>query len=83
MIPIIVVVLSVSALLFAIRVVIGPTLADRVVGLNGMLLVGMALLAVQVSETKRGSFLSVLVLLAVTGFVGTAMIARFLQRRGR
>jgi multisubunit Na+/H+ antiporter MnhF subunit len=54
-----------------------------VVALNGMLIVGMVLLATQVMETGRDSFLSVLVLLAVVGFVGTAMIARFLEGRGR
>lgn len=83
MIPAVVAVLCVAALLFAVRLVLGPTLADRVVALNGMLIVGMVLLAVQAASTGRGSFLPVLVLLAVVGFVGTAMIARFLQGRGR
>jgi multisubunit Na+/H+ antiporter MnhF subunit len=79
----IVAVLCLAGLLFAVRLVRGPTLADRVVGMNGMLIVGMVLLATQAMETGRDSFLSVLVLLAVVGFVGTAMIARFLDGRGR
>lgn len=83
MIPAVVAVLCVAAVLFAVRLVLGPTLADRVVALNGLIIVGMVLLAVQAAETGRGSFLPVLVLLAVVGFVGTAMIARFLQGRGR
>jgi multisubunit Na+/H+ antiporter MnhF subunit len=82
-IPTVIAVLCVAAMLFAVRLVLGPTLADRVVALNGMIIVGMVLLAVQAAETGRGSFLPVLVLLAVVGFVGTAMIARFLQGRGR
>jgi multicomponent Na+:H+ antiporter subunit F len=77
------VVLGVAAALFAIRLVLGPTLADRVVALNGMLLVGMVLLAELAVETGRGSFLPVLVLLSVVGFLGTAMVARFLEGRGR
>jgi multisubunit Na+/H+ antiporter MnhF subunit len=76
-------VLCIAAVLFAARLVVGPTLADRVVALNGMLIVGMVLLAELAVETGRGSFLPVLVLLSVVGFLGTAMIARFLEGRGR
>jgi multicomponent Na+:H+ antiporter subunit F len=76
-------VLVLAAALFAIRLVVGPTLADRVVALNGMLIVGMVLLAELAVETGRGSFLPVLVLLSVVGFLGTAMVARFLEGRGR
>jgi multicomponent Na+:H+ antiporter subunit F len=77
------IVLGVAAALFSIRLVIGPTLPDRVVALNGMLIVGMVLLAELAVESGRGSFLPVLVLLSVVGFLGTAMIARFLEGRGR
>ena len=83
MITVTLVVLGVAGLLFATRLVIGPTLPDRVVALNGLLAVGMVLLAVQTMATGRGSYLPVLVLLAVVGFVGTAMIARFVEGRGR
>lgn len=74
-------VLVVAAALFAVRLVIGPTLADRVVALNGIVTVGIALLAVHAVNSDRNSYLSVLVVLAVVGFVGTAMIARFLRGR--
>ena len=83
MIVAVLVVLGVAAALFAVRLVVGPTLADRVVALNGMLIVGMVLLAELAVETGRGTFLPVLVLLSVVGFLGTAMIARFLEGRGR
>lgn len=76
-------VLGIAAALFAVRLVKGPTLADRVVALNGMLIVGMVLLAELAVETGRGTFLPVLVLLSVVGFLGTAMIARFLEGRGQ
>lgn len=76
-------VLSLAAVLFATRLVLGPTLADRVIALNGLIVVGMVLLAAKAMDTGRSSFLPVLVLLAVVGFIGTAMIARFLEGRGR
>lgn len=77
------VVLGVAAVLFAVRLVSGPTLADRVVALNGLIVVGMVLVAADTLESGRASFLPVLVLLAVVGFIGTAMIARFLEGRSR
>ena len=77
------VVLAVAATLFAVRLVLGPTLSDRVVALNGLIVVGMVLLAAKAMDSGRASFLPVLVLLAVVGFIGTAMIARFLEGRGR
>jgi multicomponent Na+:H+ antiporter subunit F len=83
MIVAVLVVLGIAAVLFAIRLVIGPSLPDRVVALNGLLIVGMVLLAELTVETGRGTYLPVLVLLAVVGFLGTAMIARFLEGRGR
>ena len=83
MIVAVLIVLGAAAVLFAVRLVVGPTLVDRVVALNGMLIVGMVLLAALAVETGRGTFLPVLVLLAVVGFLGTAMIARFLEGRGR
>ena len=83
MIVAVLIVLCVAAALFAVRLVVGPTLADRVVALNGLLIVGMVLLAVLAVDSGRGTFLPVLVLLAVVGFLGTAMIARFLEGRGQ
>lgn len=75
------VVLGVATALFGVRMAVGPTLADRVVALNGFIVVGMVLLAMDALVSNRGSFLPVLVVLAVVGFIGTAMIARFLDGR--
>ena len=75
--------LTIAIGLFCVRLVIGPTLADRVVALNGVIVAGMVLIAVDAIRVDRSAFLPVLVVLAVVGFVGTAMIARFLQGRGR
>jgi multicomponent Na+:H+ antiporter subunit F len=76
-------VLVAATALYAVRLALGPSLADRVLALNGMLLAGMVLLAHEAVRSGRGSFLAVIVVLALVGFVGTAMIARFVQGRGR
>lgn len=77
------VVLVLAAALFGFRLVGGPTLADRVVALNGMLIVGMVGITADAVRTDRGAYVPVLVVLALVGSVGTAMIARFLEGRGR
>lgn len=60
-----VIVLGLAVVLFGARLVIGPSLADRVVALNGIVIAGMVLIAVDAMVTERGSFLPVLVVLAV------------------
>jgi multisubunit Na+/H+ antiporter MnhF subunit len=77
------VVLMLAGGCFGYRLLQGPTLADRVVGLNGIVLVFMSAIAVQAVQTRRGSFLFVLVVLALVGFLGTAMVARYIESRGR
>ena len=77
------VVLVLAAGLFGFRLCIGPTLSDRVVAMNGLLIVGMVAIAAEAVRTERGAYIPVLVVVALVGFVGTAMIARFLEGRGR
>ena len=60
----------------------GPSLADRVVAINGLLLVGMGAIAARAVQTGVGAFLNVLVVVALVGFIGTAMVARFIEGRG-
>lgn len=83
MITVTFVVLLLAATAFGVRLVAGPTLADRVVALNGLLIVGMVALAADAVRTEDGAYIPVLVVLALVSFVGTAMIARFLEGRGR
>ncbi len=68
-----------AAALFAYRTVVGPTLADRMIGLNGLVVVGMGAIAVEALETGRGAFLPVLVVASLVSFVGTGMVARYLE----
>jgi multicomponent Na+:H+ antiporter subunit F len=65
--------------LFAYRTVVGPTLADRMIGLNGLVVAGMGGIAVEALETGRGAFLPVLVIASLVSFVGTGMVARYLE----
>ncbi|MGE3620084.1 MAG: monovalent cation/H+ antiporter complex subunit F [Acidimicrobiia bacterium] len=78
-----VVVLLAAAGTFAVRLYVGPSISDRVNALNGVIAVGMASIALHARVTGVGSFLPALVVLALVGFIGSAVIARYLEERAR
>lgn len=75
------VILTAAAVLFAYRLCVGPSLADRVVALNGLVLVGMGAIATQAAHAHVGSFIPTLVAISLVGPIGTGMIARFIEAR--
>ncbi len=74
------VVLVIALGLAFIRVVLGPSLPDRVVALDlvATLLVGM--IAVSAIETGEGTFLKVAMVVALFSFIGTIGFCWYLQR---
>ena len=76
------VVLSISALLCLVRLVKGPTVPDRIVALDALLYVVVSGIAVGAATVRDGSFLALLIAVALLGFVGTVTVARFVERRG-
>ena len=83
MITVSLIVLAAAGVLFAYRLFVGPTLADRASALSGSLVAGSAAIAAHAVDTGQGAFLPVLVVITLVGFVGTAMIARFIESRNR
>jgi multisubunit Na+/H+ antiporter MnhF subunit len=77
------VVLALAAALFTVRMWIGPSLADRILALNGIVLAGMGAIAAYAVDTGDGAFLPALVAVALVGPIGTGMVARFIERRGQ
>lgn len=75
-------VLAAAFVLFAYRLVRGPSLADRVISIDGMLVVGLSMIVVNAVDTGRGVFLQVAVMLTLVGFIGTAVVARFIEGQG-
>lgn len=75
------VVLVLAAACFAYRLVAGPSLADRIIALNGLVLVGMGAIAAYAAHTGNGAFLPALVAVALVGPIGNGMIARFIEGR--
>lgn len=83
MIAVILAVLGVAFALFAYRLFRGPTLADRVIAVDGMLVAGVSTLIVRAMETDSGAFLQVAVMLSLVGFISTSVIARYIEGRTR
>jgi multicomponent Na+:H+ antiporter subunit F len=77
------VMLGAATLLCFIRLLRGPTLADRVVSIDliGVLIVG--LMVVASSVTREVAFLDVAMVLALVSFVGTISYARYIERDRR
>ena len=67
---------------FAYRLLRGPSLADRVIAIDGMLVAGVSTVIVHAVDAQRGAFLQVAVLFTLVGFIGTAVVARFIEGRG-
>lgn len=74
--------LTAAAVLALVRLVLGPSVPDRIVALDNLLLVVVAGLAVAAAATGEGAFLGVLVAVALLGFVGSVTVGRFVERRG-
>ena len=76
------VVLGLAAVLFAGRAIVGPSLSDRVIGIDGVIVSGMSIIIVNAMDTGRGAFLPAAVVLALVSFVSTSVVARFIEGRG-
>lgn len=73
-------VLSIAMVITTIRLVLGPSLADRVVALDLLAVTGAAMMAAAAIAYDLPGFLDISLLMAVIGFVGTAAFARYIER---
>ena len=74
--------LGIAALLVLARLLLGPSVPDRIVALDTLLQLVIAGIAVAAAVTRRGDFLVVLVAASLLGFLGTVVVGRFVERRG-
>lgn len=76
-------ILVVPLALTLIRMVRGPSHADRFVALDMLTGLAVAAAALTMGATGRREFLDVGLGLAVFGFMGTCALAMFLEKKGR
>lgn len=79
MIPLTLSLLGTAAFLFFVRLLVGPSLTDRVLAIDGMIVCGITVMVVRAVDTGDGDFLPVAVIFTLIGFVSTAVIARFIE----
>ena len=71
--------LFVAAGAAAVRVVIGPSVADRMVALDTLLFIGVAGIGTFIVRTGETTYLPVLVIAVLTAFVSTVVVARYIE----
>ena len=74
------IVLALGQILAMVRVVIGPTLADRILALDTMVINALGLVVVLGIYQGTQIYFEVSLLIAMLGFVSTVALARFLLR---
>ena len=75
--------LGLAVLLLLIRIARGPTVADRILGLDALTVLGAAILGVFAVRTGAYLYADLAVVLVLVGFVATIAFARYLLSRGR
>ncbi|QIT54811.1 pH regulation protein F [Aquisalimonas sp. 2447] len=76
-------ILVLALALTGVRLVLGPSLADRVVALELIALIAVAIMVVYAIQVGRPAFMDVALVLALTAFMATVGFARFLERGGK
>ena len=67
-----------GALLALVRLALGPSLLDRVVATDALLVIISAGLAVYAALTRNPTVVPVLVVVSLLGFVGSVSVARYI-----
>lgn len=73
----------IGAIAGCIRLVLGPSLADRVVSLDLVTILLIAIAAILALSTGKAAYLDLGLALALVGFLATVAFARYAERRPR
>jgi multicomponent Na+:H+ antiporter subunit F len=76
-----VIIIGLSILIIFFRLVIGPSIEDRIVALDLLAANAIAFIAVYAIQSGTTTFLDVGVILALLAFLGTVAFAYYLERR--
>lgn len=76
------VILSLAAALFLVRLLRGPSVPDRVIALDGLLVTVMCSVMVAAAEQRSPIGIDTVLVVALLGFIGTGVLARYVEQRG-
>lgn len=69
-----------SIVLTFLRMILGPTVADRLVALDGMTIITISLIVYIAYFSVRIIYLDVAIVYALMSFIGVVAVARYLER---
>ncbi|KKB76437.1 cation:proton antiporter [Devosia soli] len=76
------IILGIALLVSLVRIVIGPSIADRVLALDLMTVIAMGFIGAIAVRTGLTLYLDIAIALALLGFLATVALARYILRRG-
>lgn len=76
------VLLAAAAACFVVRLVLGPTVADRIIALDGVLVTILGGVLVEAARVDSAISIDTVLVVALLGFVGTGVLARYIEQRG-
>lgn len=74
------VVLSISSLMFLIRIIKGPSIADRILGLDSLGITLIGLIGILMISHDTIAYSDVALVLSILSFVGTVAMSKFIER---
>ncbi|MEO1815186.1 MULTISPECIES: monovalent cation/H+ antiporter complex subunit F [Acetobacterium] len=75
-------VIAIYIALVLVRVILGPTIWDRLLGLNAISAKIIMSIVIFSIITEQPYLLDVALVYALLGFIGTVLIARFIEKKG-
>jgi multicomponent Na+:H+ antiporter subunit F len=76
-------ILAIAFFVICVRVIIGPTLPDRILGLDMLVATGIGFIAVVAVKTGYFLYLDIAIALGLVGFLATVAFARFVMKRDK
>jgi multisubunit Na+/H+ antiporter MnhF subunit len=76
------IILSLAALLFVVRLLLGPSVPDRVIALDGLLITVMCGVLVGAADQQSAIGIDTVLVVALLGFIATGVLARYVEQRG-
>lgn len=74
-------VLAISVILVFIRFLKGPSIVDKVIALDLLITIGIAIITVYSIITNQSTFLDIAMILALIAFLGTIAFSYYLEKR--
>lgn len=74
--------LLVGIALTVVRIIRGPTVADRILGLDLITTLGIGFVGVMAIKTGFALYIDIAISVGLVGFLSTVALARYLLRRG-